>query len=308
VKLIQCCVSTRRQMRSRGRVGKCSSIGSIGESVRMHLICAAIATAAIALECAAQAPQSNSTSGALLNANNAVNGGSLHPETASALSGSARPENSSLSALSNLTAEQIVDRMQQMNQARLNELQQYKSVRHYQVDYHGFSFKLAASMDVEVSYDAQRGKTFRILGQQGSKALCEKVLKRAVDSEQEAQQDKTSTALAPANYRFRLDGIESPGGRNVYVLDVEPLVKSKFLYRGKIWVDAEDFALVRIEAEPAKNPSFWISRTLIHQTYAKTGNYWLPAQNHSETQVRIGGAAVFDIDYGKYQIASNLSN
>jgi hypothetical protein len=224
------------------------------------------------------------------------------------LSGSARPENSSLSALSNLTAEQIVDRMQQMNQARLNELQQYKSVRHYQVDYHGFSFKLAASMDVEVSYDAQRGKTFRILGQQGSKALCEKVLKRAVDSEQEAQQDKTSTALAPANYRFHLDGIESPGGRNVYVLDVEPLVKSKFLYRGKIWVDAEDFALVRIEAEPAKNPSFWISRTLIHQTYAKTGNYWLPAQNHSETQVRIGGAAVFDIDYGKYQIASNLSN
>ncbi len=38
---------------------------------------------------------------------------------------------------------------------------------------------------------------------------------------------------------------------------VEPQTNNKLLFRGRIWVDAEDFAVVRIEAVPAKNPSFW---------------------------------------------------
>ena len=39
-----------------------------------------------------------------------------------------------------------------------------------------------------------------------------------------------------------------------YVLNVIPRTDEKFLYRGKIWVDAKDFAVTRIEAEPAKEP------------------------------------------------------
>ena len=65
-----------------------------------------------------------------------------------------------------------------------------------------------------------------------------------------------------------------------------------------------DFAVAKIEAEPAKNPSFWISRTLIRYTSAKTGNFWLPQRSRSETRVRIGGTAVLTIDYGAYQINS----
>jgi hypothetical protein len=33
----------------------------------------------------------------------------------------------------------------------------------------------------------------------------------------------------------------------------------------------------------------------------------LPAQNKSESKVRVGGTAVFTIDYGAYQIVSNAS-
>jgi hypothetical protein len=207
-----------------------------------------------------------------------------------------------------LTPAQIVEQMQRHNQARAEGLKHYQSVRHYQVEYQGFPHKIAASMEVEVNYDAKSGKSFRFLSQSGSKGLCEKVLKRAVESEREAQQDKGATALTPENYRFQLAGSENLQGRPAYILAVEPRVKSKFLYRGKIWVDAADFALAKIEAEPAKNPSFWISRTLIRQIYAKTGDFWLPEQNRSETKVRIGGTAVFTIDYGSYQIASNASH
>jgi hypothetical protein len=83
---------------------------------------------------------------------------------------------------------------------------------------------------------------------------------------------------------------------------VEPLRESKFLFRGKIWVDAADFAVVKMETEPAKSPSFWIARTLIHYTSVKTDGFWLPQQVRSETKVRIGGTAVLTIDYGSYEV------
>ncbi len=157
-------------------------------------------------------------------------------------------------------------------------------------------------MEAEVDFDATSGKSFRIMSQSGSKILGEKVLKRAMDSEKEASEDMRATALTPTNYRFQLRGSESLDGRPAYILSVEPLRESKFLYRGKIWVDAADFAVAKIEAAPAKNPSFWIARTLIRYTSAKTGNFWLPQRSVSESKIRIGGTAVLTIDYGTYQI------
>jgi hypothetical protein len=204
-----------------------------------------------------------------------------------------------------LTSTQIVDEMQRRNQARTNDLKAVKSTRRYEVEYRGFPKTIVARMEVEYSYTASTGKSFRILSQSGSKMLCDKVLKRAVESEKEASQDRNATALSAANYKFQLVGSENLNGRPAYILDVEPLTASKFLIRGKVWVDAADFAVVKIEAEPAKNPSFWIARTRIQQICAPTGGFWLPERNRSETKVRVGGTAVFTIDYGTYQIEPN---
>src|SRR5579864_1018572 len=149
-------------------------------------------------------------------------------------------------------------------QVHNRELKHYQTVRHYQAEYHGFPTSLEARMDVEVNYDLGSGKRFQIVSQTGSKFLLEKVLKRAVDSEKEASQQKTPSTMTPANYRFQLLGNEVLGGRPAYILDVQPIVASKFLIRGKIWVDAADFAVAKMETQPAKSPSFWLSRTEIH--------------------------------------------
>jgi hypothetical protein len=216
----------------------------------------------------------------------------------------ARAENAGAGVPANLSADRIVLEMQQHNQAQTDELKQYKALRHYQVEYHGFAAKVAAKMDVEITYDAALGKSFRIVSQSGSGMLCDKVLKRAVESEKEASQDKRSTAMTEANYRFHLAGSENVAGRPAYILDVEPLTESKFLARGKIWVDAADFAVVKMETEPAKSPSFWISRTSINSSSVKTDGFWLPGKTRSETKVRIGGTAVLTIDYGTYQVVA----
>ena len=128
------------------------------------------------------------------------------------------------------------------------------------------------------------------------------MLKRLLATEKEAGQQQSATALTPANYTFKMEGMESVAGRPAYILAVEPVVESKLLYRGRIWVDAADFAVVKIDAQPAKNPSFWIARTDVHHTYSKTGEFWLPQRNRSESKVRVGGTAVLTIDYGTYAI------
>jgi hypothetical protein len=205
-----------------------------------------------------------------------------------------------------MTCGQIVEQMQQHAQAQKDRLKQWTSLRHYHVEYRGFSRKLEATMNVEVNYAAGKGKTFRILSESGSKILFEKVLKRAVESEKEAAQDADASALTTANYRFELAGEDAVAGRPAYQLNVEPITTNKYLYRGKIWVDAKDFAVVKMETEPAKNPSFWISRTEIHFTADEVDGFWLPHEMRSDTKVRIGGVAVLTIDYGNYDFAASL--
>jgi hypothetical protein len=215
------------------------------------------------------------------------------------------PATASAPAVSIPSLERILQSMERHDRIQAEELKHYQAVRHYQVEYRGFGTSVAAKMEVEVDFDASSGKSFHILSQSGSKLLCQKVLKKAVDSEEEASKNKEANALTAANYKFQLLGTESLNGRPAYVLSVAPFKASKFLYRGKIWVDAEDFAVAGIDAAPAKNPSFWISRTSIRYTSAKTGDFWLPQQSRSETKVMIGGTAVLTIDYGSYQIVSN---
>jgi hypothetical protein len=86
------------------------------------------------------------------------------------------------------------------------------------------------------------------------------------------------------------------------VLNLVPKTKNKYLYRGKIWVDAKDFAVMRIEGEPAKNPSFWIKKTEVKHRYVKVSDFWLPAENHTESVIRLGGRAVLSIEYRDYKI------
>ena len=201
-----------------------------------------------------------------------------------------------------MTSAVIVEQMLRHNQARADGLKHYRSIRHYEVEYKGYAAKIGARLVVEADYDAVSGKSFRIVSQSGNGLLIDKVLKRLLESEKDASQDKSSTALTPANYNFTLIGTENIGGRPAYILAVEPLVDSKYLYRGNIWVDAVDFAVARIQAQPAKNPSFWISSTAVNHQYTRIDGFWLPAQNRSETKVRVGGTAVLTIDYGTYQV------
>jgi len=205
-----------------------------------------------------------------------------------------------------LTSAQVVNKLVQKNLERAQALSAYEGTRIYRLEYRGFPSSGSAEMIVDVKYRSPGTKEFEIRSERGSHLVIDRVFQKLLQSEKEAlsEENQARVALNNDNYRFARVGYESMPTGPCYILVVEPLTKSKLLYRGRIWVDAEDFAVVRIEAEPAKNPSFWTKETKIEQVYGKVGEFWLPLANRSSSAIRLGGHAYFTIDYQNYQISA----
>ena len=159
-------------------------------------------------------------------------------------------------------------------------------------------------MQVEATYRAPNEKTFKVLSETGSKLLIKHVLLKLLESEEEAQEERNRKALelSPANYEFKLETTEHTPAGDFYVLEVKPRKKTKYVYSGKIWVDARDFGVARMEGTPATNPSFWVSHVEIQYQWSKVDGFWLPMHNYSVTNVRLGGRAVLNINYSDYQV------
>ena len=203
-----------------------------------------------------------------------------------------------------LTAEQVVSNLVRMNRERQEALHAYQGTRTYRVNYKGFTGSRSAEMIVDMKYQFPEGKVFTVQSATGSKLIIDKVFKKLLEAEKEAQgtEAQLRTALNSDNYAFRLIGYEKSSAGPLYVLDVEPRRKDKFLYRGRIWVDAEEFAVVRLQAEPAKNPSFWTKKSKIVQVYSKVNDFWLPTYNQSVSDIRLGGHAELTIEYQRYEV------
>ncbi len=205
---------------------------------------------------------------------------------------------------SRLNLSQVLDNLVEKNAERADALQKYQGRRFYSLDYTGFPTSFHAEMVVDMTYDAPATKQFKIVSQSGPEWIIDRVLKRLLEAELESmtEENRERVALNPSNYDFSgLERQDAPDNCS-YVVAVEPKIPSKLLYRGRIWVDSKDFAVCRIEAEPSKNPSFWIKKTDIHHSYLKIGDFWLPSENESVSAVRGGGRAVLTIKYQNYEI------
>ncbi len=202
-----------------------------------------------------------------------------------------------------LTADQVMGRVAEMNEVRAKALQSYSSVRTYHLECHCLSHK-KADMVVRTDYQAPNKKTFTIVSESGSGTVRDRVFKKLLEAEQESMQEENQrrTAITPENYTFQISDYQKTNTDEFYVLNAQPRSKNKFLFRGHIGVNAKDFAITRVEGEPAVNPSWWTVKTDFKRSYQKIGDFWLPESNESETKVRVFGTAVLSIEYRDYQI------
>ena len=204
-----------------------------------------------------------------------------------------------------MTADTILAKLMEHNRLREARLQQssYSVPRTYRVqDDKG---KVRAEAQVWLHYRAPGTKEFKVVWQKGSGLIYGRVFKPLMESEVEAAagRNRHDSAISPANYTFNLLGEEDADGYHCYLVQATPKRADKYLFRGKIWIHATEFAVVKIAGQPAKSPSFLIKRVDFVRRYQKVGEFWLPVRDESVTQVRLVGTNILTIDYDRYEIA-----
>ncbi|HVP46430.1 MAG TPA: outer membrane lipoprotein-sorting protein [Bryobacteraceae bacterium] len=203
---------------------------------------------------------------------------------------------------------QLTDRMAQMDQARQKSLERYADTRRYILD--NKRFKTHAEMTVRMTYGSSGKKEFHVVSESGSPWVRKYVFRRLMRVEQEnsAAAARRDVRISADNYEFRLIGTETANGRPCYLLDAVPKTRNKYLFRGRIWVDAEDAAVTRIEGSPAQLPSLWTSSVHFVHQFQKIGPYWLAASNVSETEVRLFGSTEIKVEYFDYVVNPPVRN
>src|SRR5713101_7354401 len=169
------------------------------------------------------------------------------------------------------TAEEIVTRMGSRDFQRQVSMEGYAGMRRYVLENQHLHKR--AEMLVQVQGDRDGTKHFDILSEAGWKAAHKHVLRKMLESESDTSRPD---------------------------MRAKPKRKEKYLFQGRIWVDTEDYALVRAEGNPAKNPSFWTKSTHFVQVYQKSGPLWFPLSTQSVTEAHFFGTTDVSIEYFDY--------
>jgi negative regulator of sigma E activity len=198
------------------------------------------------------------------------------------------------------SADDIVVKMIERDNQRQAAFHGYESTRHYVLE--NSHRRKRAEMVVRVECLDNGSKQFQTLSATGWGAARNHVFPRLLESEKEASQPdlRERSRITPENYTFQIIGREYVNERPAYVVAIAPKTQNKYLVQGKIWVDTDEYAIVRIEGKPAKSPSFWIKSIHFVHTYQKNGAFWLPVSDRSVTDVRILGANELTIEYFDY--------
>jgi len=201
--------------------------------------------------------------------------------------------------------DEVIAKMVQRDNERQSALEGYTAVRRYVLENPGQHKR--AEMVVRLTCLKDGTKQFDTVSSAGWGGARKHVFPRLLKAEEEASVPdlRAQSRITPENYSFEMAGQEVINGRPAFIVEATPREPKKFLMRGKIWIDAEDYAVVRIEGVPAKNPSFWIKSVHFAHKYEKHGPFWFPASDESTTDVRIFGATELKIEYFDY-IANSI--
>lgn len=198
-----------------------------------------------------------------------------------------------------LAPEEVLRRMEQRNDERFDALRSYQARRRYQAEHP--ILKRPAHLLVAEDYRAPEERTFRVLERSGPATMERHLFSRLLVVEVETARGavRRQVDLCRRNYRFTYQRYDAAAG--AYIFQVEPRTSNPYLLRGKVWVNAEDFAVQRIEGEPAQSHSFWVRESRFVHEFARFGDFWFPVRHQSEAELRLLGRATLEIVYFDYR-------
>jgi hypothetical protein len=205
-------------------------------------------------------------------------------------------------AVPDSTLQQILRGIVQSEAERDTRVLEYTRIQHYRAT--SSRFDESAEMVVRMHYDHERGKSYETLSRSGSASVQTRVFEKLLRMEIEsaADSDRETTLFTASHYRFRALGLETVNGKNCYVLELDPLQADKRLFSGKVWVDANEHAVVRVEGRPSTSVSFLVGRPSVIQEFGKFGDFWFATMRDSVANSFVLGTCQLRIDYADYKV------
>jgi hypothetical protein len=201
-----------------------------------------------------------------------------------------------------VTESQVFAELAAHNERRRAALHDYSVLRTYQVlDLKG---KVHAEEVGRMQFLAPDKKAFTVDSEAGSALVRHMALNSLIKSEIEtaAGKEHHDSTISADNYSLNLLGEQQVGAYRCFIAEARPKRKDKYLFEGKLWIDVEDYSVVRIEGHPAKQLSFWIQRADFVRQYQKIQGFWFSQKDQTLVQVRLYGTKVLTIDHQDYVV------
>jgi hypothetical protein len=206
-----------------------------------------------------------------------------------------------------ITESQVLAELAAHNEERKAALHDYTVLRTYQViDLKG---KVHAEEIGRMEFLSPDKKAFTVTSESGSGLVRHLALNPLINSEIEAAAGKEhhDSAISTDNYSLNLLGEQQLGPHRCFIAEAVPKRKAKYLFEGRIWIDANDYSVVRIEGHPATKLSFWIQRADFVRQYQKVDRFWLPEMDQTLVQVRLYGKKILKIEHRNYVVNTDQS-
>ena len=193
--------------------------------------------------------------------------------------------------------QEILDRMMSRNTWQDRTLLEFHAFRKFHAA--NVRFKAESTMYVQTVFRRPDQLQSTVTSHEGSTLIRSRVFDKILEAENEtrAKKDKQQVDIIPTNYNFSLLGAEDCNGRSCYHMRISPRRRDKYALDGEVWIDAEDYSIVRIHGAPAKRPSLWTLKTEIDRRYMKVDGIWLPERLDSSSNIMIAGHSVLSIEY-----------
>ncbi len=190
--------------------------------------------------------------------------------------------------------------------ARYDAVAAYTVTEHYTVFRSGNETAPAAEMTVKTTYRRETGKTYSVVSESGSTIIRKFGLEPLLENEKRVNDAANREAFwfTSANYEMKLKAgkPEPMDGVDCLAIAIVPKRKAPNLIVGTIWVDVNDFQIVRIEGTGTKSSSMWTGPARVVRQYARFSGFSQATHAHAETDSSLFGKTVVVIDYQDYQV------
>lgn len=143
--------------------------------------------------------------------------------------------------------------------------------------------------------------TYRAITFQGDNTVKHQVIARYLDAERQVQANQ-EFAVTPANYKFKFRGERATSDRAVYVFDVIPRHKRIGLFKGEIWLDANNNLPVYEKGRLVKNPSIFFKKIEFERAYSVETGVPVPVRTASVIKTRLVGKIQLNVVYSNFSL------